>query len=79
MKHTLESLSLIMNSIKIQIRFSQAMNGENSKLYHDAMIEEMEYMAKIKVLVLVQLPFGHSTVDYKWIYKTKGNTYGKIE
>lgn len=55
------------------------MNGENSKLWHDAMMEEMKSMAKNKVYVLVQLSSGHSTVGCKWIYKTKRNAFGSIE
>ena len=36
-------------------------------------------MAKNKVRDIVQLPFGHSTIGYKWIYKTKRNASSKIE
>lgn len=36
-------------------------------------------MAKNKVRDIVQLPFGQSTIGYKWIYKTKRNASSKIE
>lgn len=59
--------------------FSQAINEENYKLWHDVVMEGMKSMAKNKVRDIVQLPFGHSTIGFKWIYKTKRNASSKIE
>ena len=50
-----------MNGENSKLFHLQAMNGENSKLSHDAMMEEMESMAKNKVwdlfnyLLVIQL------------------------
>ena len=43
------------------------------------MMEEIESMATNKVWNLIQLPSGHSTIGYKWIFKTKRNATGNIE
>ena len=59
--------------------FSQAMSGENSTLWYDAMKEEMESMAKNKVWNLVELPKGVSTIGSKWLYKTKRDSSGNVE
>jgi hypothetical protein len=52
--------------------FSQAMNGDNSTLWYDAMKEDMESMAKNQVWDLVDLPKGAVAIGCKWVYKTKG-------
>jgi hypothetical protein len=51
--------------------FSQAMSGDNSTLWYDAMKEEMESMAKNQVWDLVDLPKGAKAIGCKWVYKTK--------
>ncbi|XP_075111761.1 uncharacterized protein LOC142181949 [Nicotiana tabacum] len=59
--------------------FSQAMSGENSTLWYDAMKEELESMAKNKVEDLIELPKGSSTIASKWVFKTKRDSFGNIE
>lgn len=55
------------------------MNGENFKIWHDAMMEQMESIATNKFWNLIQLPSGHSTISCKWIYKTRRNVTANIE
>ena len=55
------------------------MNGEKSKLWYNAMKDEMESMAKNQVWDLVELPKGVSVVGCKWVFKTKRDSTGNIE
>jgi hypothetical protein len=59
--------------------FSQAMSGEYSKLWLQAMNEEMESMAKNQVWDLVDLPEKAVVIGCKWVYKTKRDAYGNVE
>jgi hypothetical protein len=59
--------------------FSQAMSGDNSTLWFDAMKEEMESMAKNQVWDLVDLSKGVVAIGCKWVYKTKGDAFGNVE
>jgi len=61
------------------ITFSQAMTGENSKFWFDAMIDEMESMASNNVWDLVELPSDARAIGCKWIFKTKRDFLGYIE
>jgi hypothetical protein len=59
--------------------FSQAMSGDNSTLWYDAMKEEMESMAKNQVWDLIDLPKGAVAIGCKWVYKTKRDVFGNVE
>ena len=59
--------------------FSQAMNCRESKLWYDAMIEEMNSMATNKVWDLVTLPNGVKAIGCRWVFKTKKDSLGNIE
>jgi len=61
------------------IMFSQAMSGDNSTFWYDAMKEEMESMAKNQVWALVDLPKGAVAIGCKWVYKTKRDASGNVE
>ena len=60
------------------ISFSHAMSDENSKFWYNAMIEEIESMAKNQVWEIVELPKGVKAIDCKWVYKTKKDSNGNI-
>jgi hypothetical protein len=49
--------------------FSQAMSGDNSTLWYDAMKEEMESMAKNQVWDLIDLPKGDVAIGCKWVIR----------
>jgi hypothetical protein len=59
--------------------FSQAMSGDNSTFWFNAMKEEMESMAKNQVWDLVDLPKGAVAIGCKWVYKTKTDASGNVE
>jgi hypothetical protein len=59
--------------------FSQATSGDNSRLWYDAMKEEMESMAKNQVWDLVDLPKGAVAIGCKGVYKTKRDASGNVE
>jgi Reverse transcriptase (RNA-dependent DNA polymerase) len=61
------------------ITFSQAITGENSKFWYDAMIDEMESMASNNVWDLVELPSDAREIGCKWVFKTKRDSLGNIE
>jgi hypothetical protein len=60
------------------ISFSHPMSDENSKFWYNAMIEEIESMAKNQVWEIVELPKGVKAIGCKWIYKTKKDSNGNI-
>ena len=62
---------------KVPGTYSQAMKGEDSDKWIDAMFEEMKSMATNKVWDLVDLPEGHKTIGCKWVYKTKHDSLVK--
>jgi hypothetical protein len=59
--------------------FSQAMSGDNSTLWYDAMKEKMESMAKNQVWDLVDLPKWAVAIGCKWVYKTKRDASSNVE
>jgi len=61
------------------VTLSQAMSRDDSKLWYEAMKEEMESMTKNQVWDLVELPKGLSIVGCKWIFKTKRYLKGNVE
>ncbi|XP_077222160.1 uncharacterized protein LOC143856003 [Tasmannia lanceolata] len=61
------------------LTFSQAMSGEDSNLWHEAMRDELESMAKNQVWDLVELPKGANAIGCKWAYKIKRDSAGNNE
>lgn len=59
--------------------FSQAMNSKESKLWYNAMNEEMNSMNSNEVWDLVELPNGARAIGCKWVFKTKKDSLGNIE
>ena len=59
--------------------FLQAINSCNSKLWYDAMKDELESMENNKVWDLVECPNGIKPIGCKWIFKTKKDSLGNIE
>ncbi|KAL8160866.1 hypothetical protein V2J09_012355 [Rumex salicifolius] len=64
---------------KDPVTFSQAVKGDDSDKWIDAMCEELKSMAANKVWELVALPIGHKAVGSKWVFKTKRDSLGQIE
>ena len=48
--------------------FSQAIIYSNSKLWHDAMKDEMEFITHNNVWDLVKLAEGVKAIGCKWVY-----------
>ena len=61
------------------ISFSEAINGDNSDKWLDAMKDELKSMAHNDVWDLVELPEGCKRVGCKWVFKTKRDSQGNIE
>ncbi|KAL4348515.1 hypothetical protein GQ457_17G027250 [Hibiscus cannabinus] len=59
--------------------FSQAMSCNESKLWYDAMKDEMNSMKNNEVWDLVPLPDGVKAIGCKWVFKTKKDSKGNIE
>jgi len=59
--------------------FSQAMSGEHSTLWLNAMKEEMESMVKNQVWDLVDLLEKAVAIGCKWVYKIKRDAFGNVE
>ena len=61
------------------ISFSQAIKGDNSTKWLDAMKEELKSMNDNEVWDLVELPKESKRVGCKWVFKTKRDSNGNIE
>nr|KYP65681.1 Retrovirus-related Pol polyprotein from transposon TNT 1-94 [Cajanus cajan] len=61
------------------VSFSEAINGDNSEKWLDAMNDELKSMAQNDVWDLVELPEGSKRVECKWVFKTKRDSHGNIE
>ena len=59
--------------------FSQAMSCKESKLWYNAMKDEMSYMRCNDVWDLVEFPNGTKAISCKWDFKTKKYSLGNIE
>ena len=55
------------------------MSCEKSKLWYDAMKDEMDSMKSNGVWDLVELPNGKRPIQCKWVYKTIKDSLSKIE
>ena len=61
------------------VTFSQAMSGNKSTFWYNAMKDELNSMASNQVWDLVELPKGVKAIGCKWVYKTKRDQKGNIE
>ncbi|CAL9101618.1 unnamed protein product, partial [Musa textilis] len=61
------------------LSFSQAIEGNDSEKWYDAMKEEIKSMDQNGVWELVELPDNCKRVDCKWVFKTKHDSTGNIE
>ena len=59
--------------------FAQAMSCKKSRLWYNAMMDEMDSMNSNDVWDLVELPNGKRPIQCKWVYKTKKDSLGNIE
>jgi hypothetical protein len=59
--------------------FKHAMSCPESKLWMEAMREELDSMERNKVWELVDLPSNRKPIGSKWIFKRKLNASGDIE
>ena len=59
--------------------FAQAMSCEKSRLWYNAMMDEMDSMNNNDVWDLVEFPNGKRPIQCKWVYKTKKDSLGNIE
>ena len=51
--------------------FSQAISSKESKLWYEAMKDEVNSMASNIVWDLVELPYSVKAIGCKWVLKTK--------
>jgi hypothetical protein len=57
----------------------EAVNSEDSKLWKNAMVEEMYALNKNEAWDIVEFPVGRKSVGRKWLFKNKFNAEGKVE
>jgi len=72
----------ILNDLSIDndpISFSEAINGDHSDKWLDAMKDELKSMTHNDVWDLVELPKECKRVGCKWVFKTKHDFQGNIE
>ena len=62
-----------------RISFSEAINGNNSDKWLDAMKDELKSMAHNDVWDLMELLEGCKRVGCKWVFRTKRDSQGNIE
>ena len=55
------------------------MSCEKSRLWYNAMMDEMDSMNSNDVWDLIELPNGKRPIQCKWVYKTKKDSLGNIE
>jgi hypothetical protein len=59
--------------------YKEAMKNENSPKWHEAIEEELRSMCSNDIWDLVEIPDRAKRVGYKWVYKIKYDSKGKIE
>ena len=59
--------------------FSQAISSKESKLWYEAMKDEVNSMASNIVWDLVELPYSVKAIGCKWVLKTKKDSQGNIK
>ena len=57
--------------------FSKVVSRKDSKLWYQAMKEEMNSMTSNRVWELIELPNGERVIECKWLFTTKINSLGK--
>lgn len=60
------------------LTFQEAVNGEDSRLWKDAMQHEMDSMVENEVWELTQLPEKAKLIKCKWVYKKKLGADGNV-
>jgi len=75
----LQELENDLSIDKDPVSFSEAIKGDNSDKWIDAMKDELKSMARNDVWDLVKLPEGCKRVGCKWVFKTKRDSQGNIE
>jgi hypothetical protein len=70
-----------VNNIKMAdpISFKEVMKSENSQKWREAMEEKLRSMSSNDIWDLVEISDGAKRVGYKWVYKMKYDSKGKIE
>jgi len=61
------------------VSFSEAINGDNSDKWLEAMKYELKSMAHNDVWDLLELPEGCKRVECKWVFKTKRDSHDNIK
>ena len=59
--------------------YKEAVSSGNSKLWVNAMKDEMSSMASNGVWELIELLSGYKPIGCKWVFKTKKDSKGKIK
>ena len=59
--------------------YRQAVNGDNSAQWKEAMLEEQNWHMANGTWSLVELPEGKKALGSKWVFRTKCNADGSIE
>jgi hypothetical protein len=68
-----------MGKMDDHVSFKEAMESDNSQKWHEAMEEELRSMSSNDVWDLVEIFDGAKRVGFKWVYKTKYDSKGKIK
>jgi hypothetical protein len=78
---TVVYMSEDVNNIKMAdpISFKEVMKSENSQKWREAMEEKLRSMSSNDIWDLVEISDGAKRVGYKWVYKMKYDSKGKIE
>ena len=59
--------------------YREAVGGEHSVQWKDAMLEEHIWHLENQTWTLMELPEGKKALGSKWVYRTKWNADGSIE
>jgi hypothetical protein len=68
-----------MEKMDDPVSYKEAMKSENLLKWCEAMEEELRSMSSNDVCGLVEIPNGTKRIGYKWVYKTKYDSKGKLE
>ena len=75
-----EGANVVVNGITPDpTSYRQAINGENSTQWKEAMLEEHNWHLENGTWTLMELPEGKKAISSKWVYITKCNADGSIE
>jgi hypothetical protein len=68
-----------MEKMDDPVSYKEAMKSENSLKWCEAMEEELRSMSSNDVCDLVEILNGTKRIGYKWVYKTKYDSKGKLD